>query len=1408
MRNRFTLLFLLMLLMGTNMNAQVIVARMQDLANAATNSEATKATPSTEWTTSVEGGAIYDFADGKYLGGIVNDAVVEALESDQYVTIAMWVYGRTSSLQSVFGYGDSNNGLAFELNSLKLKITAKGSSGFSESGNFTDTNMPENGWYLVAYSLRGKASTATTDTYRYMNSTTNGQYYTKKDHKFHDKAAVGEESQKFAIGSGCQGAATETFTGKIANLTVIRSGELLNNQSVLACLGDAPTEETETGFRYVTVNYTAGSNTFRKTVKVSGDSFTVPTPDYYTDVTPSSFTNDGTTTSYNVTCTDNFPVESGKFYSMTIRKHTTTNNNTDLNNRSIYWDGSSATISTRTASETAAGMGGYWRFERVPNTENKVRVYTNAKGKSQAINFTAQQDRNLGKLQSGAGGSIVFAIKPITVSGSNDYNGAFRLTNPYFDNCNINDVDGTLGVWVNDDSKTGAGSAIIATEVAVQPTEILSATYVDENNVNKTIPLSKQYYWDGSAEATLDAPETYAFMTDVTVTIGTDNVCKVNYRNNFPFVVSTDDAKYFQSLKVRNDNTHYVTATYNSGSFAAGTTKSRNTNISTDEAVKQQVMQSGWAFVKEPGTINKFRIYNEATGNLQLHLQNQNNSTAATMAASGTAFVIELQPTEFNAFRGGFTIRVNENDSHALGDHGSGALAYWCERGSSELNDDGSIFRVADADVWVEQVYTDFVTNSNAWVASLVNQSAASLPAYTAAKTEAATVMSTGTSTNADKMQAYRKVAQSLYTAKTNLLAEADAAQIYKLRSLTNSGDLYLNVKNNDLKGVIITQPIKYLRNQMFQLVKNETSGQYAIKCIADNSMLLNSSTGSNWWDIKSATDTETPSEYTLGNVYNGNYTISKEAGNYLSPDGTRQADGTYIMYSNITTANAWAFEPVSATDAAKGEDENYKALYELYKTYLPYKNLYVAEKAGLPGYPKSNESLTPANTMDNHLESAENYLNDNVTNLTDYEITDFSNRFPYALKSLEADLVNYPEGRYFSIKNTDNRGYLVYAANAPKGTGSGEEWNYVWSTGKSYEVTSEAATGSTQNSTVNITFEASNAAHLWCFLNHTKVDGTTEHYLYNVGFKKYARPTKVVGEYDYTWVLTDEPAPITLKVYDAPNHKMAITAKSAEVASDTVVYASVSTGYTGPVISHYEQGDGGVPFTFDWGEVEFAASDTTAVAALVRTPITLRPVAKDQNQNPLITGLDNNQSICTYSSTKAFRVPAGVTAYYAKEKDASNIVRLKAVPDGIVPANQGVLLVGAVNKTQAMLDVDYRTKVTAEGNIFSNTASGETPMGANCYILAQTAEQGIGFYHATQGTTLSQGKAYLDFSGSPVRAFTLSFGDDDVTTGITNIEADGNAEKAPVYDLSGRRIAQPSGRGIYIKNGKKYFVK
>lgn len=1382
MRNRFTLFLMLMFLMGTGMNAQTVVAKMKVLAEAAGNSDATKATVSTVWKSNQTGGAVYEFSNGKYLGAISNEAVVNALEGDKYVTIAMWVYGRTTGNQCVFGYGNVNDGVKFQQNGKSISATKKYVGNIS---GWSRDELLDDEWNLIAFAVAGKANTTAERGKYYINDINDNH----SGLKLSDMATTAAENQLLAIGSGDQNTAREAYNGLIANLTVITSEELLTNDKIKELVG---TVSRIDGKRRVTINYNYGNGTFSQKILVTpSTTFDVPTPDFYTNFSPTTITDDNSSTSYNVTCVENFPFTAGTFCKLKLREKAD-------NNRYVVWDGTSANINTRKSAEDAtnAGMGSYWRFERVPNTENQVRLFTNCKGKSQAVTFTDMATDEQAATLTDNG--TIFVVK----TGNSDYTDpkGFRLSSLTNDDYNVNDVEGTLSVWANGLSKTDASSTFTVYAIDTpQPTEVTSATCTDENGITATYSIaSKGYYWNGTASDAVSAPVLPGYMAATTASITADGALSFNYTNNYPFVVSTDNAKYFQSLRVRNDATHYVTATYNSGNVAAGTTKSSNNGIATDEA-KQGVMKSGWAFVKEPGTINKFRIYNEATGNLQLYLPNQNNSTAATMAASGTAFVVELQPTEFTAFTGGFTIRVNENDSHALGDHGNGALAYWCNRGSSELNNDGSIFRVADADVWVEQVYTDFVTNGDAWVANLVNQTAASLPAYTTAKTEAATVISNQTSTNAQKMQAYRKVARSLYTAKTNLLAEADAKQIYKLRSLTNSGDLYLNVKNNDLQGVIIAQPIKYLKNQMFQLVKNETSGQYAIKCIADNSMLLNSSTVNNSWDVKSATDTNTPSEYTLGNVYNGNYTISKAADKYLSPIRTPQTDGTYIIHSNIATANAWAFEPVSATDAAKGEDANYKALYDLYLTYLPYKNLYVAEKAGLPGYPKSYTGTAPALMMDDQLKSAETLLN-KPTSPTAEDVEPYRYMFPVLRDRLLADLVNYPENRYFSIKNTDNRGYFIYAADAPKG-GSGEEWNYVWSTGKSYNVTNGEGTTS-----VSVTFDASNPAHLWCFLNHTKVDGTAEHYLYNVGLKKYARPTKVVGTYDgYTWVLTDEPAPITLKIYDYRNRTMVITAKSAEVALDTEVYASISNDYTGPVISYYAQNYGGVPFTFDWGTVEFAAADTTAVAALVRTPITLRPVAKATN--PLITGLDDNQSICTYSSTKAFRVPAGVTAYYATEKDANDIVRLKAVPDGIVPANEGVILVGDVNKTQAMLDVDYRTEVTAEGNIFSNTASGATPMGDNCYVLANSTE-GIGFYHATEGTTLSKGKAYLDFSGYPVRAFTLSFGDEGPTTGISSINADGNAENAPIYDLSGRRIAAPFGRGIYIKNGKKYYVK
>ena len=58
--------------------------------------------------------------------------------------------------------------------------------------------------------------------------------------------------------------------------------------------------------------------------------------------------------------------------------------------------------------------------------------------------------------------------------------------------------------------------------------------------------------------------------------------------------------------------------------------------------------------------------------------------------------------------------------------------------------------------------------------------------------------------------------------------------------------------------------------------------------------------------------------------------------------------------------------------------------------------------------------------------------------------------------------------------------------------------------------------------------------------------------------------------------------------------------------------------------------------------------------------------------------------------------------------------------------------------------------------------------------------------------------------TGEATNGLRLEFGG--ATTGITATETLNNAN-APIYDLSGRRVANPV-KGIYVKGGKKIYVK
>lgn len=85
-----------------------------------------------------------------------------------------------------------------------------------------------------------------------------------------------------------------------------------------------------------------------------------------------------------------------------------------------------------------------------------------------------------------------------------------------------------------------------------------------------------------------------------------------------------------------------------------------------------------------------------------------------------------------------------------------------------------------------------------------------------------------------------------------------------------------------------------------------------------------------------------------------------------------------------------------------------------------------------------------------------------------------------------------------------------------------------------------------------------------------------------------------------------------------------------------------------------------------------------------------------------------------------------------------------------------------------------------------------------------------VAFYNLSEDEAkrnLAMNKSYLVMpAGVQLARVVLSFGD--ISTGIDNVANSACNPDAPVYDLSGRRVAQPIKGGVYIQAGKKFIVK
>lgn len=164
-----------------------------------------------------------------------------------------------------------------------------------------------------------------------------------------------------------------------------------------------------------------------------------------------------------------------------------------------------------------------------------------------------------------------------------------------------------------------------------------------------------------------------------------------------------------------------------------------------------------------------------------------------------------------------------------------------------------------------------------------------------------------------------------------------------------------------------------------------------------------------------------------------------------------------------------------------------------------------------------------------------------------------------------------------------------------------------------------------------------------------------------------------------------------------------------------------------------------------------------------------------------------------------ALTIPADVEVYTAAF--ANGKVVLTSVDGGVIPANKGVVVKAAEGTYNFNITT---TENSISSDLIGNIATANVAADQAAYILGKSTA-GVGFYKLNStDRTIKGGRAYYVAPTSEAPAFIFN----GTTTGIEAIEAALNDVNAPIYDLSGRKVANAVKGGVYIKNGKKFIVK
>lgn len=167
-----------------------------------------------------------------------------------------------------------------------------------------------------------------------------------------------------------------------------------------------------------------------------------------------------------------------------------------------------------------------------------------------------------------------------------------------------------------------------------------------------------------------------------------------------------------------------------------------------------------------------------------------------------------------------------------------------------------------------------------------------------------------------------------------------------------------------------------------------------------------------------------------------------------------------------------------------------------------------------------------------------------------------------------------------------------------------------------------------------------------------------------------------------------------------------------------------------------------------------------------------------------------------------ALTIPAGVEAYAAEFTDGK--VMLNRI-EGTIPANTGVVLEGNEGTHDFAITT---TDATVNSALSGNKATANVADDATAYILSK-GTQGVGFYKLNSTErTIQGGRAFYTVPASTEETAAIAFIFGGEVTGINNAISNDAQSNAPIYDLTGRKVAKAVKGGLYIQNGRKFIVK